>query len=150
MTDAERLAELRQLFLHAPESGAVRLVALLFALSLAAVVLALVRRRTLRAEYTPIWMAVAFGTLIVALNLDLLRWLTRALGAWTISATLFMLGEFFLVAICLNYAVRISQASGHIRDLAQEVALLRHRLERLEPNGPQGRGGGAGAPSSTR
>jgi len=131
MTDAERLAELRELFLHAPESGAVQVVALLFALSLAAVVLALVRRRTLRAEYTPIWMAVALGTVVAALNLDLLRWVTRAVGAWTVSATLFMLGEFFLVAICLNYAVRISQASVHVRDLAQEVALLRLRLDQL-------------------
>jgi hypothetical protein len=71
-----------------------------------------------------------------------LRWLSRLLGAWTVSSTLFMLGELFLVAICLNYAVRISQASVHIRDLAQEVALLRQRLEQLEP--------GAGEPSLER
>jgi hypothetical protein len=63
-------------------------------------------------------MAVVLGTLIVAFDLDVLRWLARVMGACTISATLFMLGEFFLIAICLNYAVRISQASGHIRDLA--------------------------------
>ena len=132
MTDAERLADMRQLFLNAPESGAVRVVAIVFAFALAGVVLTLVRRRTLRAEYTPIWMAVAFGTVVVAVNLDVLRWLTGALGAWTISATLFMLGEFFLVAICLNYAVRISQSSTRIRELAQEIALLRQRLERLE------------------
>jgi len=133
MTDAERLADLRNLFLHAPESGGAQGIALLFALALAAVVLWLVRRRILRAEYTPIWMAVALATLVVGVDLDVLRWLSRLLGAWTISATLFMLGELFLVAICLNYAVRISQASVHIRHLAQEVALLRLRLEKLEP-----------------
>ena len=136
MTDAERLADMRNLFLHAPESGAVRVVAIVFAFALAAVVLAMVRRRTLRAEYTPIWMAVAFATLVVAVNLDVLRWLARLLGAWTISATLFMLGEFFLVAICLNYAVRISQSSTRIRELAQEIALLRQRLDELE-GGPR-------------
>ncbi|MEB2344850.1 MAG: DUF2304 domain-containing protein [Deltaproteobacteria bacterium] len=139
MTEAERLADLRELFLHAPESGAAQAVALVFGLSLAAGVLWLVRRRTLRAEYTPIWMAVALATLVVGVDLDVLRWLSRLLGAWTISATLFMLGQLFLVAICLNYAVRISQSAVHIRDLAQEVALLRQRLERLEP-----------APSQTR
>lgn len=143
MTDAERLADLRDLFLHAPESGAAQGVALLFALALAAVVLALVRRRTLRAEYTPIWMAVALATLVVGVDLDVLRWLSRLLGAWSISATMFMLGELFLVAICLNYAVRISQAAGHIRELAQEVALLRLRLEQLEPGAGQRRDAGA-------
>lgn len=136
MTDAERLADLRNLFLHAPDSGAAQVVALLFALALAAVVLWLVRRRVLRAEYTPIWMAVALATLVVGVDLDVLRWLSRLLGAWTISATLFMLGQLFLVAICLNYAVRISQSAVHIRCLAQEVALLRQRLEQLEPARP--------------
>jgi hypothetical protein len=136
MTDAERLADLRALFLRAPESGAVQAVALALALALAAVVLVLVRRRTLRAEYTPIWMLVALGTLIVAIDLDVLRVLTRMLGAWTISSTLFFLGEFFLLAICLNYAVRLSQAGTRIRELAQEVTLLRRRIDDLEAAGP--------------
>jgi hypothetical protein len=144
MTDAERLADLRDLFLHAPESGAAQAVALVFAIALAGVVLALVRRRTLRAEYTPIWMAVALATLVVGIDLDVLRWLSRLLGAWTISATLFMLGQLFLVAICLNYAVRISQASTRVRELAQEVALLRLRLEQLEPAAPPRAGSGRG------
>jgi len=143
MTDAERLADLRSLFLHAPDSGAAQVVALLFALALAAVVLVLVRRRTLRAEYTPIWMAVALATLVVGVDLDVLRWLSGVLGAWTISSTMFMLGELFLVAICLNYAVRISQSAGHIRDLAQEVALLRQRLDELEPGAGNSRVGPA-------
>jgi hypothetical protein len=140
MTDAERLSELRELFLNAPESSMVQVVALTLAIALAAVVLTLVRRRTLRAEYTPIWMAVALGTLVVAVDLDLLRVLTRLLGAWTISSTLFFVGEFFLLAICLNYAVRLSQAGTHIRELAQEVALLRRRLDDLEVSGPAGDG----------
>ena len=55
MSDAERLAELRELFLVAPESGAARLLALVLSFGLVCIVLWLVRRRTLRAEYTPIW-----------------------------------------------------------------------------------------------
>jgi hypothetical protein len=136
MSDSERLSELRELFLGAPESGAVQAVALVVALALAGTVLALVRRRTLRAEYTPIWMIVAVGMLVVAIDLDVLRGLARILGAWTISSTLFFLGEFFLLAICLNYAVRLSQAGTRIRELAQEVTLLRRRIDDLETAGP--------------
>jgi hypothetical protein len=136
MSDAERLAELRELFLAAPESGAARLLALVLSFGLVCIVLWLVRRRTLRAEYTPIWMAVAFGLFVVGLNLDVLRGIGRILGAWTISSTVFFLGEFFLLAICLNYAVRLSQAGTQIRRLAQELALLRHRVDELS----EGRG----------
>ena len=131
MTDEQRLAELRNLFLSAPEVGATRFVAVAFSAALVLVVLWLVRGRRLRAEYTPIWMAVAFGIFGVSLNLDLLRVLTRALGAWTTSATLFFLGQLFLLVICLNYAVRLSRTGVQIKNLAQEVALLRARLDAL-------------------
>jgi hypothetical protein len=135
MSDTERLAELRELFLGAPESAAARLLALLLSFSLVCIVMWLVRRRTLRAEYTPIWMGVAFGLFLVGLNLDLLRGIARILGAWTISSTVFFLGEFFLLVICLNYAVRLSQAGSQIRRLAQELALLRQRVEELSEAG---------------
>jgi len=131
MSDEQRLAELRDLFLNAPESAGVRVLAVTIALGLAAIVLWLVRRRTLRAEYTPIWMGAALGLLVASLNLDVLRVLTRVLGAWTLSSTIFFLGQFFLLAICLNYAVRLSQSGTQIRLLAQEIALLRRQLEDL-------------------
>lgn len=132
MTQAERLHELRELFLAAPESDAARVMAVLFSVALVAVVLWMVRRGSLREEYTPIWMAVAFSLLAVSLRLELLRALTRALGAWTTSSTLFFLGLFFLVLICLNYSVRFSRTSVQLKNLAQEVALLRAELERRE------------------
>ena len=131
MSDAERLAELRELFLDAPESAAARFLALVLSFGLVCIVMWLVRKRTLRAEYTPIWMGVAFGLFLVGLNLDVLRGIARILGAWTISSTVFFLGEFFLLAICLNYAVRLSQAGTQIRRLAQELALLRQRVDEL-------------------
>jgi hypothetical protein len=131
MSDAERLAELRELFLKAPESAEARVLALVLSLGLVCIVMWLVRRRTLRAEYTPIWMGVAVGLFLLGLNLDVLRGVARILGAWTISSTVFFLGEFFLLAICLNYAVRLSQAGTQIRRLAQELALLRQHVEDL-------------------
>lgn len=131
MSDAERLAELRELFLEAPESAAARFLALALSFGLVCIVMWLVRKRTLRAEYTPIWMGVAFGLFLVGLNLDVLRGIARILGAWTISSTVFFLGEFFLLAICLNYAVRLSQAGTQIRRLAQELALLHQRVDEL-------------------
>ena len=66
MTPEERLYELRELYLNAPASGSTRVLAVLLSLSLVAVVLYLVRRRTLREEYTPIWLLVAFAIAAVS------------------------------------------------------------------------------------
>ena len=131
------LEALRAIFQAAPEAEGTRWIAIVGSLMLVAVVLWLVRSRGLREEYTPIWMAVAVALAAVSLRMDWLIALTRALGAWTPSSTLFFLGEVFLVVICLNYAVRLSRASLQIKNLAQELALLRARLDQLETRGVQ-------------
>ena len=131
MNETETLARLRELLLDNPDLEAARWLALSISLALVVAVLYLVRRRRLREEYTPIWIAVSAALLVLSLWLEGLRMLTRAIGAWTPSSTMFFLGELFLVAICLNYAVRLSRASLSIKNLAQEVAILRAELEKL-------------------
>jgi len=125
------LDQLRELFLSAPESGATRLVAVAVSLCVLVVVLWMVRRRTLREEYTPIWVVVAVGMTIVSLRMDLLLVVTRLTGAWTLSSTILFCGELFLIGLCLNYAVRLSRYGTHLKRLAQETAILRAKLEQL-------------------
>jgi hypothetical protein len=137
VNESETLAHLRELFLDNPDLEAARWLALSISVTLVCAVLFLVRRRRLREEYTPIWIAVSAALLVLSLWLDGLRMLTRAIGAWTPSSTMFFLGELFLVAICLNYAVRLSRASLSIKNLAQEVALLRTEVEKLAARGPE-------------
>ena len=135
MDSIQNLEQLRELFLSAPEPGATRLVAVIGSLSVAVVVLYLVRKRRLREEYTPIWMAVAAGLLLISLRADVLMAITRAIGAWTPSSTIFFLGEAFLMVICLNFAVRLSRAGLEIRTLGQELSILRARLDELAAAG---------------
>ena len=132
MNETATLARLRELFLDNPDLEHTRWLALSISLALVAAVLWLVRRRRLREEYTPIWVAVSGALVFLSLRLDVLRELTRAIGAWTPSSTVFFLGEVFLVAICLNYAVRLSRAGLLIKNLAQEIAILRAQLDKLE------------------
>lgn len=144
MTDAERLEELRRLFLSAPEAAVTRVVAVSLSLAVFVIVLWLVRRRALREEYTPIWIGAATAMLVLSVYPPLLYAITRAIGAWAPSSTIFFLGEMFLLAICLHFGVRLSRANLQIKNLAQEVALLRTQLRRLESekDGP----GAAGQP----
>ena len=128
---------LRAIFLAASDPKTARALALASSLALTTAVLWLVRRRSLREEYTPIWMGVAGALLLVSLRLDWIHALTRVTGAWTASSMIFFLGEVFLVAICLNYAVRLSRAGLQFKNLAQDLALLRARLERVEASQPR-------------
>ena len=132
MNDLQEVERLRELLMSAPEATATRVIAAVLGLSLLVVVLWLVRRRALREEYTPIWLLAAIGLAFVSLRLDVLRTITEWIGAWTPSSTVFFLGELFLLGIALHYAVRLSRANLDIKNLSQETALLRARLERLE------------------
>lgn len=133
MDETLTLERLRTLFLENPDLEATRWLALTISGVLIVVVLWLVRRRALREEYTPIWLLVSAALVFISFRLDLLRELTRAIGAWTPSSTVFFLGELFLVAICLNYAVRLSRAGLQIKNLAQEIAILHARIDALAP-----------------
>jgi hypothetical protein len=131
-SESIQLEELRALFLNAPESDTTRYLAIIGSITLAAIVLWLVRRRALREEHTMIWIAIAVGLTLVSVVPGLLQLITRTIGAWTPSSTLFFLGEACLVLLCLNFAVQISRAGLQIKSLGQEVAILRARLDEHE------------------
>jgi hypothetical protein len=123
---------LRRLAIEQPAAGVTRLLALAVSAMFLVAVLDLVRRGRLKEEYTPIWVVVAAG-LMVSVWFDGVRLMTRAVGAWTPSSTLFFFGPVFLLILCLNYAVRLSGISGQVTALAQEVSLLGEKLGRLKP-----------------
>jgi hypothetical protein len=118
----------RRLVIEQPEAGLTRIVAFLVSFSFLSAVLFLVFRGRLREEYTPIWSVVAVGIMILSLWFDAVRLITRAVGAWTPSSTLFFFGHMFLLFLCLNYAVRLSGLTAQVKILAQEVSLLRSGL----------------------
>jgi hypothetical protein len=130
--DAPRIdvETLRRLAIEEPEAGITRVIALIVSVAFLVAVLNLVRRGKLKEEYTPIWILVALGLMATSIWFDLVRVVTRAVGAWTPSSTLFFFGEMFLLVLCLNYAVRLSVLSGQVKVLAQEVSMLRTALQR--------------------
>ena len=69
---------------------------------------------------------------------DLVRMITRAVGAWTPSSTLFFFGVLFLLVLSLHYAVRLSELTLRVKLLAQELALLRMDLRGESGDGASG------------
>jgi len=147
--DIRDVEALRRLLMEQPEAGTTRVLALSVSVAFFLAVLNLVRRGRLREEYTPIWIVVAVGIMTLSVWFDVVRALTRAVGAWTASSTLFFFGEIFLLVLCLNYAVRLSSLTVHVKLLAQEVSLLRAELTARgagpHPGAAGGEGDGPGA-----
>ena len=95
-------------------------------------ILELVRRRRLRVEYSWVWIASGVTIIILILRYELLIGLTRLVGAVIPTSALFFLCILYLAVLSLNYAVRLSSLGWEVKELAQEVALLRQRCEANE------------------
>jgi hypothetical protein len=87
-------------------------------------ILELVRRRTLRVEYSWLWIASCLTTVLLILRYDLLVALTDLVGAVVPTSTLFFLCILYLALLSLHYSIRISDLTHRVKDLAQVVALL--------------------------
>lgn len=117
-------------------------VFLFLVLVLLVTILELVRRRMLKVEYSWLWIGSCVTTAVFIVRYDLLVGLTGLVGAVVPTSTLFFLCILYLALLCLHYSVRISRLTHQVKDLAQDVALLRAEIE--SPRAPRD----AGAPRS--
>ncbi|MDP8224442.1 MAG: DUF2304 domain-containing protein [Candidatus Lernaella stagnicola] len=93
-------------------------------------VLDAIRRRRLEIQYAVLWLLIAVGIGVLAVWYDALVWLTGLIGAVLPTTTLFLFGILVLVAINIQFSMRISQLQTRLRLLSQEHALLEQRLEK--------------------
>jgi Na+/alanine symporter len=108
-----------------------------FFLSVAAgfllLVLELVRRRRLRVEYASLWIASGLGLFVVILRYDVLIWLTDVSGAVLPTSTVFFLATLFLGLLAVHYSIQLTTLGREVKELAQELALLRAELQESRP-----------------
>ena len=117
-----------------------RIFAALCGLALFGLIVELVRRRRLKEEFSLLWLATGAGVVVLAVWHELAEWLARAIGAVLPVNALFFFGLLFLILINLHLAVKVSRVSDRLKDLTQEVVLLRDR-----PAGADRAGNGEGA-----
>ena len=107
----------------------------IFAISISIVlfiiIVDLVRRRKLREEYSWIWLLTGVLVILLSVWYDLLRFITEAIGAVLPTTTLFLFSLIFLMVINLYYATKISSLHGQVKDLAQDMAILRTEIQRM-------------------
>lgn len=112
-----------------------KLVFLALTIALLLLIVELVRRRRLRVEYSWLWIASGLTIIVLILRYDLLIAITNLTGAVVPTSTLFFLSTLYLALLSLEYSVRLSDLTRQVKELAQEVAIL--RAEREGPPRPK-------------
>lgn len=112
-----------------------KILAAVCAVALLATIIELVRRRKLKEEYSLLWIVAGVAILVVGLNYSLLVALTRFIGAGWTSSTLFFFGIFFVLALSLQFSVKISALENRVKNLAQQLAIV--QAQRGERPGDQ-------------
>jgi len=108
-----------------------RVMAIAIASVLLVLVIELVRRRKLREEYSVLWLLLGATVLGLAAYFPFLQLLGELLHAST-TATILFFGTIFLLLIALHYSVKISRLTLQVKELAQEMTLLRAELDQRE------------------
>jgi hypothetical protein len=109
----------------------VSIVAALVALVFLAAIFELIRRRRLQERYALLWLLTGGVILIFALWREALGLLARTVGIAYPPSALFVIASFFILVVLLHYSTVISELSERNVTLAQQLALLEHRLREL-------------------
>jgi hypothetical protein len=109
-----------------------KIFVILISIGLLVFIVELVRRRKLREEYSWLWLLTGIIILILASWHDLLIYVTQFIGAVLPTSTLFFMGLVFLFLIAVQFSTKISKLTDQIKNLAQENALLKKRVEKVE------------------
>ncbi|MGD0765812.1 MAG: DUF2304 domain-containing protein [Dehalococcoidia bacterium] len=99
------------------------------AIAIAAVVLSYVRKWRLREEYSLLWLLLAAAMVILASFEGITVWIAARLDVVYAPSVLFFIALAFVAAMLFHYSLEISRLSDQSRRLAQELSLLRARLE---------------------
>ncbi|KAB1864231.1 DUF2304 domain-containing protein [Microbacterium algeriense] len=107
-------------------------VGIALAILILVVVLWMLLTRRLREKYAVLWLIIAVSVLIVGLFPGLLAGLTAFLGVQVPSNLLFATAILLLLGVSLHLSWELSQVEEETRRLAEESAILRTQLDRLE------------------
>jgi hypothetical protein len=101
-----------------------KIFAVLVSFFIFAGIIYLIKKGKLKEEYSWLWFLTGLVLLTLVLWYDLLLFLSYLIGAVAPTTTLFLFGIIFLLLFLLHFAVKMSQLTGHVKNLAQEVSLL--------------------------
>jgi hypothetical protein len=116
-------------------SGKAHVLLAIVVLGSIAFILHLVRRNSLRAKYSMLWLSVGAVLALVVAVPGFLDRVSLWAGVAYPPTMFFLLAIAFLFAVVVHFSWELSRLEGRSRALAEEVALLRRQLEEAHPAG---------------
>ena len=99
-------------------------------------IISLVRRDRLRAKYSMLWVSIGLGLAVIAAVPGVLDRISASLGVAYPPTMFFLVAIAFLFLVVLHFSWELSRLESRDRILAEEIALLRERLARVEAGEP--------------
>lgn len=95
----------------------------ILSLILLALIIRLVQKGRLDIAYCWLWLGIGGSAILVVLRYDWLERASQLLGAVSNTTTLFLLGFFVVLLLCLQFSLVISHHRRQIKRLTQQLAL---------------------------
>lgn len=109
----------------------IQIFTVLVAVALLLVIFQLVRKNKLLEQYSLLWIASAVLLIVLALWRDLQTWMSNLIGIYYPPSALFLIAIVCGMVIALHFSVVISNLREQNHLLAQEMALLKEKIEKL-------------------
>jgi hypothetical protein len=109
-----------------------QIIAILFSLILLLATVQLIRKHKLREEYALIWLAASIAVFVLTVFDKLVNFLAAIFAVSYPPTLILVLGVLFCLVLLLSQTVTLSKQADRIRDLAQSLGILEHRLRQLE------------------
>ena len=110
----------------------VQIISVAVSVSIMVIVIELIRRSHLKERYSLIWLTTALVLIVFSLWRPLLDMMALKIGIYYPPSFLFLLAILFLLALLLHFSMIISSLSDNNKRLAQEIGVLKIRLEHME------------------
>lgn len=109
-----------------------KIIGIISSLILLSIVFYLLRKKRLKESYSIFWGIIAVLTVAVALGFDGVIKITKFFDIDSPINGVFFVAFFLLAILSLYFSVKLTEVSRKIKVLAQENAIFKERLAKLE------------------
>ena len=120
----------------------ISVLVIVVAVFIALTVIYYVRRWRLKEQYSLLWLVLAVGMVVPAAAPDLVEWFAARLDVIYAPSILFFIALAFVAVMLFYYSLEISRLCDQNRELAQELGLLRARVDEEARTQPAAAGDG--------
>lgn len=110
----------------------IQIISILASLLLIYTIYRLVHRKKMREQYAILWFFTGAIFVVFSIFRGLLDSISKFMGIYYPPATLTLIIIFLGVLLAIHFSIVISKLTGDNEKLIQEIALLKHKIEKIE------------------